>query len=107
MGLCFLKSTRAFFYDFWPQCVALVKEGCMCRNLFTNENTSDYSLALEKQHPITIGSDEALFYDLNFSFQIFLKNGGGKLKLTIITEHFCQKQHYKNGINYLRLPISG
>ena len=30
MGLCFLKSPHAFFFnDFWRQRVALVKEGCM------------------------------------------------------------------------------
>ena len=42
--------------------------------------TSDYSLALEKQHPVTIGSDDAPFTALI------------NLILTIITENFCQKQ---------------
>ena len=32
--------------------------------------TSDYSLALVKQHPVTNGSDESPFYDLNLSSQI-------------------------------------
>ena len=70
-----------------------------CRDLFTNVNTSDYSLALEKQHPVMIGSDEAPFNDLDLSFLLKKRD---KLKLTIISEHFCQKQRYKNGINYLR-----
>ena len=60
--------------------------------------TSDYSLAREKQHPVTNGSDEAPFYNLNLSSQI---KKGINLKLIIITEHFGQKQCYKNGINYL------
>ena len=61
--------------------------------------TSDYSLALVKQHPVMNGSDESPFYDLNLSSQ---RKKGINLKLTILTEHFCHKQHYKNGINHLR-----
>ena len=40
-----------------------------CHNLFTNVKTSDYSLALEKQHPVTIGSDEAPFTTLTSRFR--------------------------------------
>ena len=71
----------------------------ICRNLSTNVHIG----LLARPRKTTSGYDRKLrspFYGLDLSFQIFKK--GINLKLTIITEHFCQKKRYKNGINNFR-----
>ena len=78
-----------FFFNFFQQSIVT------CPLTYT----PGYSLVLVKQQPVMNGSDESPFYDLNLSSQI---KKGINLKLTILTEHFCHKQHYTNGINDLR-----
>ena len=68
-----------------------------CRDLFIIVNTLDYSL---EKKPIWLRSE--MTKPFLRPWPPVTAKKGDKLKLTTITEQFCQKYLYKNEINYLR-----